>query len=61
MLVLLRVYGEFSYDNRNVISLIERKSLSYGVTTRLARIAPDENLKYGKWEIPAGVSYSSLV
>ncbi|KAK6597639.1 cytochrome p450 [Botrytis cinerea] len=28
--------------------------LSYGVSSRLARIAPKENLRYGKWEIPAG-------
>jgi len=34
------------------------KSLSYGVSSRLARIAPKENLRYGKWEIPAGVRYS---
>lgn len=34
-------------------------SLSYGVTTRLARIAPNEVLKFQDWEIPAGVSFPS--
>ncbi|CCD43671.1 similar to cytochrome P450 [Botrytis cinerea T4] len=33
---------------------LEGLRLSYGVSSRLARIAPKENLRYGKWEIPAG-------
>ncbi|TGO66285.1 hypothetical protein BOTNAR_0064g00230 [Botryotinia narcissicola] len=37
---------------------LEGLRLSYGVSSRLARIAPNENLRYGKWEIPAGVSSS---
>jgi cytochrome P450 len=32
--------------------------LSYGVSTRLARIAPDRALQYKEWTIPAGVSNS---
>ncbi|TGO20145.1 hypothetical protein BTUL_0001g01570 [Botrytis tulipae] len=35
---------------------LEGLRLSYGVSSRLARIAPNENLRYGKWEIPAGVN-----
>src|SRR6187402_3609050 len=30
--------------------------LSYGLSTRCQRIAPNEDLKYGSWSIPAGVS-----
>lgn len=30
--------------------------LSYGTTTRLPRIAPNEVLNYNGWDIPAGVS-----
>ncbi|KAF7952899.1 hypothetical protein EAE96_006122 [Botrytis aclada] len=33
---------------------LEGLRLSYGVSSRLARIAPNESLRYGKWEIPAG-------
>ncbi|KAI9644280.1 hypothetical protein NHQ30_007636 [Ciborinia camelliae] len=33
--------------------ILEGLRLSYGVSSRLARIAPNENLRYGKWEIPA--------
>ncbi|KAA8565346.1 hypothetical protein MFRU_045g00490 [Monilinia fructicola] len=33
---------------------LEGLRLSYGVSTRLARIAPNEALRYGKWHIPAG-------
>ncbi|APA16308.1 hypothetical protein sscle_16g110780 [Sclerotinia sclerotiorum 1980 UF-70] len=33
---------------------LEGLRLSYGVSSRLARIAPNENLRYEKWEIPAG-------
>jgi len=43
--------------------VLEGLRLSYGVSTRLARIAPNENLRYGKWEIPAGtpVGMSNLL
>ncbi|RYP92043.1 hypothetical protein DL770_001821 [Monosporascus sp. CRB-9-2] len=34
--------------------LMEGPRLSPGVATRLARIAPDRGLIYGKWRIPAG-------
>ena len=31
--------------------------LSYGLSTRLARTAPNENLEFSQWSIPAGISY----
>ncbi|KAI1914338.1 hypothetical protein LOZ61_002239 [Ophidiomyces ophidiicola] len=34
--------------------MLEGLRLSYGVSTRLQRIAPDRNLQYKEWSIPAG-------
>ncbi|KAJ9223542.1 hypothetical protein DTO271D3_1622 [Paecilomyces variotii] len=34
--------------------MLEGLRLSYGVSTRLARIAPDRTLQYKEWSIPAG-------
>lgn len=34
--------------------MLEGLRLSYGVSTRLQRIAPDRNLQYREWSIPAG-------
>jgi cytochrome P450 len=36
----------------------EALRLSYGVSLRLARIAPDAELRYGEWRIPKGTSVS---
>jgi cytochrome P450 len=36
----------------------EALGLSYGVSLRLARIAPDAELRYGNWSIPKGTSVS---
>ena len=37
---------------------MEGLRLSYGVATRLARIAPDRVLEYGNWKIPPGTPVS---
>ena len=34
----------------------ERLRLSFGVTAHLQRVSPDQDLLYGDWVIPAGVS-----
>ena len=38
--------------------IMEGLRLSYGVATRLARIAPDRVLEYGDWKIPPGTPVS---
>lgn len=40
--------------------ILEGLRLSYGVATRLPRIAPDRVLQYSKYAIPPGVSFSSF-
>lgn len=38
--------------------IAEANRLSFGVTARVCRIAPDEELRYGKYTIPAGTPLS---
>lgn len=33
-------------------------SLSYGISTRMPRISPDQQLKFKDWIIPCGVRHS---
>lgn len=49
------VYVVFARSYHPMLTCSSR--LSYGVSTRLARIAPDRTLQYKEWSIPAGVSF----
>jgi hypothetical protein len=39
---------------------LTRCRLAYGVSTHLARIAPNEIMRFQEWEIPAGVSHQAI-
>ncbi len=45
-----------SNSNQFLMSAFFLSRLSYGVSTRLPRIAPDQALQYKQWSIPVGVS-----